>query len=289
MAEGIANMKNANIPCEEKSSHGIWRYWTILFSFYVFLTFRSMIQEWGTPLEILMARVLPFTYLTFHHTIFREIIFHLLALITALGVIKIINLNDPEFGWIKPAGIKPIIGSAALGAAFCTLITLAGIYCWIVTGGIFLKKFPNAYQLLLTWPVHFKVLPGRLLTGSDMYSVFSNLNTLVTAPIVEELVFRGVLFGALKRKLGTDWTITITSLLDVLMHYNLPGFWFSSNWRPEDTQALFYLPRFAQLLSFSIFAGWLRSRNATLPSLAAFHSAHNFVASSFLWTFVGHG
>lgn len=269
--------------------HGVRIYWAVLALFYVLLTFRSMLQDWSTPLEILMARILPFTYTTFHHAIFRGIIFQLIALGAAWAVVKTLRLTGQEVGWTKPAGIASLAGSGALGAAFCALVALAGFYGWIVIDGIYLGKHQNAVQLLWAWPKYLRISPGRLFAFSDLYSAFANLNSLVLAPIVEELIFRGVLFAALRRKFGSDWTIVITSLLDVLLHYNLPGFWFASNWSPQETQALFNLPRFAQLLSFSVFAGWLRSRRASLPSLAVFHSAHNLAASSFLWSIVGHG
>lgn len=289
MLKEIANSENTGILGGAMALRGVLVYWAVLALFYALLTFRSMLQDWSTPLEIFMARLLPFTYLTFHHVVFRGIIFQLIALAAAWGVVRTLRLTGQELGWVRPSGIAPISGSAALGIAFCALVSLVSLYGWIVINGMYLGKYPNAYQLLWSWPVHIKMTPGALFENSNFQTAFSNLNALVLGPVVEEVLFRGVLFAALRRKLGSDWTILITALLDVLVHYNLPGLWFSSKWSPEDTQALFYLPRFAQLLSFSIVAGWLRSRRATLPELAAFHSAHNLAASSFLWSIVGHG
>lgn len=262
-----------------------WGYWGILASFYLVLIFRSMLQDLGTPLEIFVARMLPFTYLKLHHTIFREIVFHLIAIAGALLTVKTLRLTQEELGWSRPDGIKTITTAITYGIACWALITLATIYFWITNNHILSKTVQHdSYAMLVMWPKHFKIWPTGVFSIPDAYGIFPYLNSFITAPVVEELIFRGVLFAALRRKVSLGWTIALTSILDLLLHYNLPGFFFSANWRPEDTQALFNLPRFAQILSFSIAASWLRARRATLTELTVFHSFYNFLASSLTWS-----
>lgn len=262
-----------------------WSYWGILASFYLVLMLRSMFQDFVTPLEIFVARILPFSYLKLHHAIFRETVFHLIAIAGTLVIVKILRLTEEELGWHRPEKIKTIATAPAYGIACWALITLATIYFWIANNCIFSKSTrQDAYTMLVVWPKHLKIWPTGIFTIADAFDIFPYLNSFVTAPVVEELIFRGVLFAALRRKVSLGWTITLTSVLDLLLHYNLPGFFFSANWRPEDTQALFYLPRFVQLLSFSMAAGWLRARRSSLPELAIFHSIYNFFASSFTWS-----
>jgi membrane protease YdiL (CAAX protease family) len=262
-----------------------WSYWGILASFYLILMFRSMFQDLGTPLEVLVARVLPFTYLKLHHTIFREIVFHLIAIAGALLTVKTLRLTQEELGWSRPDRINTITRALTYGIACWALITLATIYFWIANNHILSKPAQqDAYAMLVLWPKHFKIWPIGVFTIPDILGIFPYLNSFITAPIVEELIFRGVLFAALRRKLSLGWTITFTSILDLLLHYNLPGFFFSANWHPKDTQALFNLPRFAQILSFSMAAGWLRARRASLTELTVFHSIYNFLASSLTWS-----
>jgi len=244
-----------------------------------------MIQDFGTPLEIYVARALPFTYLKLHHSIFREIVFHLIAIAGAFAVIKTLRITEEELGWSLPDRIAAIKTSLIYGIACWALITLATIYFWITNNHIFSRPaHQDAYMMLVMWPKHFKIWTTGIFTIPDILGIFPYLNSFITAPIVEEIVFRGVLFAALSRRFSLGWTVAITSLLDLLLHYNLPGFFFSANWRPEDTQALFYLPRLAQILFFSIAAGWLRARRFSLTELVVFHSIYNFFASSFTWS-----
>ncbi len=260
-----------------------WRYWAVLALFYLLLTLRSPFQDLGTPLEIFAARALPFAYLKLHHAIFRETVFHLIAVAGTLMVVRTLRLKEEELGWSRPAGARSVAAALAYGAACWALITLATIYFWIGNDLVFSNHAQDAYVRLLMWPKYFKIWATGIFTVTDFFGTFPYLNSFITAPLVEELVFRGALFAALRRKFSLGWTITLTSALDLLLHYNLPGFFFSANWRPEDTRALFYLPRFVQILSFSLAAGWLRSRRATLTELTVFHSIYNFLASSFAW------
>lgn len=237
-------------------------------------------------MEIFVVRLLPFTYLKLHHAIFREIVFHLIAIGAAWGVIALLNLQKEELGWLKPKP-RTLLTALALGTACWVLVTMGSVYLWIAKKWLFFKDpRPETYLILITWPEHFKIWLTGIFTLPNIHDIFPYLNSFIAAPIVEELIFRGVIFAALSRKFNLTWAIGITSALDLLLHYNLPGFFFSANWRPEDTQALFYLPRFLQLAVFSVAAGWLRSRKATLPSLSIFHASYNFLASSILWDII---
>ena len=75
-----------------------------------------------------------------------------------------------------------------------------------------------------------KVLPNKENTSFDLLIKSSRQARLwiaflavFTAPLVEELTYRGVLFSSLRPRVGLNWSIAIVTLLFSLVHF--PQYW----------------------------------------------------------------
>ncbi|MGP1664410.1 MAG: lysostaphin resistance A-like protein [Rhodanobacter sp.] len=105
--------------------------------------------------------------------------------------------------------------------------------------------------------------------ASPAVSVALALIVVTLGPLVEELLFRGVLLSALLRHLGTLWAVLVCSLLFALIH--LPGLNF-----------LWYAVPNLFLLALAL--AWLRLHSRSIwPSVLA-HSTNNLLAVS-AWFF----
>jgi membrane protease YdiL (CAAX protease family) len=128
------------------------------------------------------------------------------------------------------------------------------------TGGIFIfcrVAFVSLHHLGLgpSWP---EAIHQRTTLGSSAEAVASFISMTVFAPIAEELLFRGVLFGALVQKMSTHRAALVSCVLFALVHgYGLFGS--------------------AQIMLTGYIWARLDARTGTLaPSLVA-HSLTNFV------------
>lgn len=81
-------------------------------------------------------------------------------------------------------------------------------------------------------------------------------------PLVEELLFRGVLLSALLRRLGTGWSVAISSLAFALIH--LPGLDFQWYALPD-------------LLLLALVLAWLRLRSGSIWPAVLAHGVNNLL------------
>ena len=277
------NTDSDNVPCERKFSHGMWLCGALSSAFYIFLLFRSYILDKLIPLEKSLVVLLPFTYLKYHHTLFRLMLFQLMAFGGVWILIKILKLTNKEIGWIKPVNITKLISiTIAIGILYSVLVGIAGFYYWIIIDGMLLKKMADAHQLLWSWwlwPKYLQIHPGEIFKHLNIYAASLKLNNFILAPIAEEIIFRGILFAVLKKRMGIARVIVLTSLLDVFLHYNILdiiGFCSSFDYQ-RDIRLLSSLQRVFNLLPFSMVAGWLRFRYDNLCSPIVFHICYNFL------------
>ena len=105
---------------------------------------------------------------------------------------------------------------------------------------------------------------ARLLEDGDRWAIMLfALMILVGAPIVEEIAFRGLAYGAVrKRGLGTGWAITISAVLFALVHI-------------EPT-------RIPLLLGIGLVLGWVRARTGSTGSAMIAHAMVNAPGALFL-------
>ena len=81
------------------------------------------------------------------------------------------------------------------------------------------------------------------------------LVTAIFAPISEELYFRGLLYPALRRRIGVKWGIIVTSLIFGGLHYDLV--------------------RMIPLVFGGIWLNWLYEKSGTIYAPMMAHSAWN--------------
>ncbi len=107
---------------------------------------------------------------------------------------------------------------------------------------------PMPQQIIVQW------------LGSDVrswpWSVYVGM--AIAAPITEEIFFRGLLYGAVRKRLSTGWTIVLTSALFTLMH----------------VEPIFFVPIFALGLAL----GWARHASQGLGLPVVIHCLNNCVA-----------
>jgi uncharacterized protein len=100
------------------------------------------------------------------------------------------------------------------------------------------------------------------------------LNPVLTAPLCEEILFRGIAFQELKRRLSFLSSATVSSLLFALIH--LPYWYLSGNhmgWALAASLAVVFI----QGCAFS----WLLERSKSLWAPLTFHWLNNLVGQSF--------
>jgi membrane protease YdiL (CAAX protease family) len=61
------------------------------------------------------------------------------------------------------------------------------------------------------------------LKGSWLAIIALTVLTVVIAPVLEEFIFRHILYGGISKKIGKIAAAIISSLLFTLLHYNLAG------------------------------------------------------------------
>jgi membrane protease YdiL (CAAX protease family) len=106
-------------------------------------------------------------------------------------------------GWLKPV----LLGlGAALGATPCTMI-LQQAMAWLMASGGMEPKTQETVEAI------------RAAEAIDR-QVFYGLLAVVFAPVTEELLFRGVLYQALRSRGFHRWAVWGTSLLFALVHSN---------------------------------------------------------------------
>ncbi|MBA3459542.1 MAG: CPBP family intramembrane metalloprotease [Deltaproteobacteria bacterium] len=85
--------------------------------------------------------------------------------------------------------------------------------------------------------------------------IWASVLIVVMPPLVEELAFRGVMFGALRHSLTVSETLIVTSFAFGLLHLSIPSL-------------LTHIP-------LGFYFGWLRHRSGSLWPAVLAHACHN--------------
>lgn len=86
------------------------------------------------------------------------------------------------------------------------------------------------------------------------------LTAIVTAPIGEELLFRGIIYGGYRRSFGPFWAAILTTSIFVVLHFSV----------------VIHSPsRFCGIIALGIVTLWLRLRASAIGPAIAAHSAYN--------------
>jgi membrane protease YdiL (CAAX protease family) len=131
-----------------------------------------------------------------------------------------------------------------------------------VLGAVLLGSVMDALTLTLQRPLVPTVLASWFVGAASAAAMF--VFTVIVTPLVEELLFRGVLYPVAARSLGTIATIVMVSVLFALAH--------TATYGPD-----IYL--LAQTLGAGLYLTWLRARTGKLSASVAAHAAFNLYAT----------
>lgn len=120
--------------------------------------------------------------------------------------------SKPRLFWEKSAGfLKIALGSAGYFFGLFSLIALVSLF-WNVA--LTLSGVEIEPQEVVEY---FRDVDG----GMKFFALFS---VMFLAPVSEELVFRGVMYGGLKNRIGAVFSAVIVSILFAAVHFSLPAF-----------------------------------------------------------------
>lgn len=174
------------------------------------------------------------------------------------------RLSASELGWLIPQGL---MRGHVLSGAFLGLLTYL-LNTWLVTGVLFFLQNGSARALFSSrWA--FSGFSGL----SDAFYLFSTLNIILLAPVMEELAFRGVMFTMLSRRLGAHTGLIIASALFSLTHLTINKVFLSGN------ETSWAVNQFAYHFIGGVVYNLLYIRTRSLAAPISAHITYNFVAS----------
>lgn len=184
---------------------------------------------------------------------------------------------DPQAIGVKLTTWLPVSDiSAALVAwliVWCIARARGGISLW---RNLALDKFPTpwvvlslgavvlawglSYATTLIWPPpEIESFVVRLRNTGVWGWVWVGFSAVLLAPFLEEVLFRGLLFSALRKNLREMWAMGITSLLFLLLHL----------------EQYSYPPGLVLLLLLAFALTWLRARSGSLWPAVLLHMGFN--------------
>jgi membrane protease YdiL (CAAX protease family) len=170
----------------------------------------------------------------------------------------IIGLSAVTLGWcipswpsvVPPLGKLPAPGwfAAALGMSLVTVAIAAGV----ISGAHRLMHVPAQRM-------------SELFLASGYGWGMVVLCVAVQPAVIEELAFRGVIFGALQKALSPLETVMVSALMFMVLHLSVA--------------------RFPHTLALGVATGYLRTRTRSLYPCVLLHFSHNFLclAGEWMW------
>ncbi len=155
------------------------------------------------------------------------------------------------FGFHRQPWGKPFAWPLYLGTKKTIWLCLFGL--------VFVWLFDWAYQGLVEWITHqpVPVQEVELLVKSTLKinPLVAFLAVVILIPAVEEILFRGLFYGALEKRLPAGGIIVATSLVFALCHF----------------QMVFFIP----LLCVGVLLGWARSKTGSIGLPILIHVLNN--------------
>ena len=189
-------MESDNVPLL-KSNRAFWHNpFTVIFSALV-LFFAS--QVFGALFVVPLSRYIP----NQNYQIVVFIGMNLLVMLGLLGTaMKVIGFSWADVGW-RPVGAKSLL----------RIVPAFLVYFFVSTGFTLLAtKLIPGFNVDQTQDIGF----SNLAKPSELTATFIAL--VILTPIFEEIIFRGVLFRGLKRKLPFWFAAIVTSLAFAVAH-----------------------------------------------------------------------
>ncbi|MEW9573092.1 lysostaphin resistance A-like protein [Rhodanobacter sp. Si-c] len=165
--------------------------------------------------------------------------------------------------WLQAA--PPGFGFATPAAAYCIAAAALGLVVPLI-GGKLTELLAHGHAV----PQDVKQLGGGASTG---FRIALTLAVVSIGPLVEELLFRGVLLSALLRRMRPAWAALASASLFALVHLpDLRWLWYA-------------LPNLALL---GVVLAWLRLRSGSLWPAVIAHACNNLLAMLALFVSLYH-
>lgn len=177
----------------------------------------------------------------------------MVALVRRTWPVQWTRADVPGFGLVAPARRSAFAVAVLLGVA---LLLLNGVITRLLSQGHPIHQ--DVSMLARQVPLGLRVLLALLV--------------VCVAPMVEELVFRGVLLSGLASRMRVGWAIVASAVAFGCIH--LPDFGFA--WYP--------IPG---LILLGLVLAWLRVRTRSLWPSITLHATNNLVAA-IAWLVVAH-
>lgn len=87
------------------------------------------------------------------------------------------------------------------------------------------------------------------------FLTYSSLFAAIVGPIIEELFFRGFMYGALKKYIGIFWAMTATACLFAALHTHIVGFF--------------------PIMALGMLLAYIYEKTGTLVASVTVHVVHN--------------
>lgn len=189
---------------------------------------------------------------------------------TVIILVLSLSISRPPSQCIGPAvclSAMPLICAALFGFArqpwggpFVSPTHVSGsrnfLTAFVALGGVVL--FESGYSWLVE-RVTGKPMPDQmvisLLSAGPHSRWIAFLGIALFAPAAEEILFRGLLFGAIRRRVSGNWTIFLTAALFAFAHL----------------QFIYFLPLFAM----GLVLGWARDRSCGVAQPLILHCLNN--------------
>ena len=131
-----------------------------------------------------------------------------------------------------------------------------------LVGLISIQLFQAGYSWLVEWITH-KPFPVQVAVPLIEEALQTNpisvvISIVFFAPMAEEVLFRGLVFGALQRWLSARWTILLTAAMFALIHM----------------QVIYFFPIFL----VGLLCGWARHRSGSLAVPMLMHILNNGIS-----------
>ena len=222
----------------------------------------------GTLLLMLCGAILP--YMAAVYLMLLRILHHLPAHLpnrhdTSLLLASLLTSELMAALWLswylRRQGKAVLEGGSAQGIAWCpatprayavaaftalAVLVLAGLELYLIP--------PDARKL------HDLAL-GQLFQGPPEIAFMAAVVVVILAPLIEEVLFRGIAFAGIAVRLGPAWAVVITTLIFTALH------------APEK---ILYLPGFADVAAVALASCALRLRYRSIKPGIVMHFLYNF-------------
>ena len=193
-----------------------------------------------------------------------------IVLYQSLNVLINITLFLLYLSFQKKAQIKALWKDPSVETSSYFYDILLGIFTWFIS-------FPVVVALnsLVEWinsnlfkfeevdQVAVRFLKTSSTSAATL--VITIIMIIITAPFIEEFLFRGCLQNWLRQKLGTTQAILLTSFIFAMMHFS-------------PSQKLSNIPLLVSLFTFSLYLGFLYEKTRSLLAPIILHMTFNGIS-----------